>query len=107
MAIPMKRPKSLWNKLNYSQMPGNDEKTSSSVHQRVLKLMGNRFELSVVSADVDWANDRIDLAVAEIRRIEKLLTTFSNDSQTNQINAQAGIAPVKVDEEIFRLIERS
>ena len=46
-------------------------------------------------------------AIAEIQRIERLLTTFSNDSQTNQINANAGIKPVKVDREVFDLIARS
>ncbi len=78
-----------------------------AVHKRVLRLMGNRFEISVVADDETWANERIDMAVAEISRIEKLLTTFSDDSQTNQINANAGIKPVKVDEEVFTLIERS
>jgi len=88
-------------------MPGIETVATLAVHKHVLKLMGNRFEISVVGDDAVWANSRIDLAVAEISRIEKLLTTFSDDSQTNQINAQAGIAPVKVDEEVFRLIERS
>ncbi|WP_413667949.1 FAD:protein FMN transferase [Mucilaginibacter sp. Mucisp86] len=78
-----------------------------TVYKRVLKLMGNRFEISVVSDDENWASGRIDLAVAEISRIEKLLTTFSDDSQTNQINAAAGIKPVKVDQEVFQLIQRS
>ncbi|MGN8068831.1 FAD:protein FMN transferase [Mucilaginibacter sp. SG564] len=77
------------------------------VHKRILKLMGNRFEISVVSDDVDWANSRIDMAVVEINRIEKLLTTFSDDSQTNQINAAAGIKPVRIDLEVYQLIERS
>ncbi|MDB4925008.1 FAD:protein FMN transferase [Mucilaginibacter sp.] len=78
-----------------------------TVHKRILKLMGNRFEISVVADDANWANDRIDIAIAEISRIEKLLTTFNDDSQTNQINANAGIQPVKVDEEVFKLIDRS
>ncbi len=75
--------------------------------KRVLKLMGNRFEISVVDGDEAWANERIDEAVEEIRRIEKLLTTFSDDSQTNLINANAGIQPVEVDKEVFDLIYRS
>lgn len=69
--------------------------------------MGNRFEISVVAEDEAWANDRIGEAVAEIQRIEALLTTFNDHSQTNQINAQAGIAPVRVDREVFELIRRS
>ena len=79
----------------------------TTVHQRALKLMGNRFEISVVSTDKSWAECRIDEAVAEIQRIERLLTTFSDDSQTNQINANAGIRAVKVDREVFDLIQRS
>lgn len=69
--------------------------------------MGNRFEISVVGDDAGVAEMHIDAAIAEIRRIEKLLTTFSNDSQTNEINRNAGIEPVKVDEEVFYLIARS
>lgn len=69
--------------------------------------MGNRFEFTVVSKDADWAQARIDEGIAEVSRIEKLLTTFSDSSQTNHINAMAGIEPVSVDQEVFDLIERS
>ncbi|WP_217220336.1 FAD:protein FMN transferase [Mucilaginibacter paludis] len=69
--------------------------------------MGNHFELSVVADNESWANDRIEAGINEIKRIEKLLTTFSDDSETNQINQQAGIAPVKVSAETFGLIRRS
>lgn len=69
--------------------------------------MGNNFEFSVVSANETWAHRCIDEAIAEVRRIEKLLTTFDESSQTNQINALAGIKPVSVDEEVYALIERS
>ena len=78
-----------------------------SVHKTVLKLMGNRFEITVVADDAKWANERIDDAVTEISRIEKLFTTFDEYSQTNLINRNAGIAPVKVDKEVYDLIERS
>jgi thiamine biosynthesis lipoprotein len=75
--------------------------------KRGLLLMGNHFEISVVSDDEAWAEERIDMAVAEIRRIEKVLTTFKDDSETALINNNAGVQPVKVSEEVFRLIERS
>ncbi len=76
-------------------------------HSKSLKLMGNNFTISVVSDDATFANENIDLAVAEIRRIEQLFTTFSDKSQTHLINENAGIEPVKVDAEVFQLIERS
>ncbi len=69
--------------------------------------MGNSFEITVVAEKETWAMEKIDLAVAEIKRIEKLLTTFDEHSQTNQINQQAGISAVKVDQEVFDLIQRS
>lgn len=80
---------------------------AKDVHRRVLKLMGNRFEISVVADYSAWAAQRIEEAVEEIRRIEKVLTTFDEGSQTNLINRNAGIAPVKVDREVFDIIQRS
>ncbi len=71
------------------------------------RLMGNAFELTVVGKDEDWALEKIGLAIAEIKRIEKLLTTFSDDSQTNQVNKEAGRSAVKVDREVLELIKRS
>ena len=77
------------------------------LHKRVCRLMGNRFEISAVSEDETWAQARIDEAIAEIQRIEALFTTFNDNSQTNRINANAGISPVKVDREVFELVKRS
>ncbi len=89
-------------------MPQSDLMTiAESIHRRVLKLMGNRFEISVVTDDEEWAAQRIEEAVEEIRRIERLLTTFNESSQTNLINRNAGIAPVKVDREVLGIIQRS
>jgi thiamine biosynthesis lipoprotein len=80
---------------------------ASDVYRKVLKLMGNRFEISVVAGDPVWANECIEEAVEEIRRIEKLFTTFNESSQTSLINRNAGLAPVNVDNEVFELIRRS
>jgi FAD:protein FMN transferase len=80
---------------------------NSQIFSKVQKLMGNRFEISVVSEDENWANERIENAILEISRIEQLLTTFKPDSQTNLINDNAGIKPVQVDKEVFDLIQRS
>lgn len=71
------------------------------------KLMGNRFELSAVAEDEKWAIEKINVGIEEIRRIEKLLTTFNEDSETNQVNRNAGIRPVPVSRETFELIKRS
>ena len=63
--------------------------------------MGNRFQLSVVAESESWANVCIDAGVQEIQRIEKLLTTYNEESETARINRFAGIEPVTVSEETF------
>lgn len=74
---------------------------------RILKLMGNRFEFTVIAPDRESGENAIHQAVAEVARIEELLSTFKDHSQTNQINRNAGLKSVKVDIEVLELIERS
>jgi len=78
-----------------------------SVFRHETRLMGSNFEISVVGDNHAWANQRINNAIAEISRIEKLLSTFGDESEINAINGNAGIQPVKVSGEIFRLIDRA
>ncbi len=68
--------------------------------------MGSRFEITVVANDSTEAKEYIDLAVGEITRIEKLISSWDAASQTSEINRNAGIKPVKVDGELYHLIER-
>lgn len=70
-------------------------------------MMGNHFSISVVGPHEDWAAEKLQKAFDEIGRIEKLLTTFSDDSQTALINKAAGLHPVKVDAEVMGLIQRA
>jgi len=79
----------------------------SVIFRRIVRLMGDQFEISVVGNNPAWADERIDEAIAEINRVEKLLSTFSDDSAVNEINRNAGIKPVKTNAEIFRLVDRS
>jgi len=75
------------------------------VHRRLTRLADNTFEISVVAGDEQWAEERIDNAVTEIKRVFNLLS--APDGPISQINAHAGIAPVKVDQEVFNLVNRS
>ncbi len=79
------------------------------IYKRITKLMGNRFEISVVESrdNNKFAEACIDNAISEIQRIEKLLTTYNESSQTNLINRAAGFHPVRVDREVLELIARS
>ena len=77
------------------------------VFQRTLKLMGSRFDLTVVAKNQTQGNAYLDMAITEISRIERLISSWDPNSQTSKINQNAGVAPVKVDGELFNLIERA
>jgi len=75
-------------------------------HKRTTKLMGSRFDFTIVAKDEDTADRYIDMAIHEINRIETLISSWIPSSQTSDINQNAGIKPVKVDQELIELIER-
>jgi len=74
--------------------------------KRTIKLMGSRFDITVVAKDPIEGQEYINLAVSEITRIEKLISSWDPNSQTSEINKNAGVQPVKVDAELFNLIQR-
>jgi len=75
--------------------------------KKVLKLMGTRFEIRAIHEDSIFAEQGVQAGIAEIQRIEKLISSWDPASQTSAINRQAGIAAVQVDPELFELIRRS
>lgn len=80
---------------------------AQQIYKRTLKLMGSRYDLTVVAGNEAEGNAYIDLAVEEIRRIEKMISSWDPESQTSAINRNAGIAPVRVDPELVALIKRA
>ena len=75
--------------------------------KRSLELMGTQFEITVVAPNEDIGYINIDEAVSEIKRIEKMISSWDEDSETSLVNKNAGIQPVKVSEELYNLIDRA
>ena len=69
--------------------------------------MGSRYDISVVADNQAEGESYIDLAVNEISRIEKMISSWDPTTETSEINRNAGIKPVVVDEELFNLIQRA
>uniref|UniRef100_UPI00404ADDB6 FAD:protein FMN transferase n=1 Tax=Gelidibacter sp. TaxID=2018083 RepID=UPI00404ADDB6 len=80
---------------------------SQQVYKQTLKLMGSRFDITVVANDSVQGHIYINDAIEEISRIEQLISSWDPKSQTSEVNRNAGIKAVKVDKELFDLIERS
>ena len=77
------------------------------IHKRKLFMLGSPFEVTAVAKDTIAANIYIDLAIAESKRIENLISDWIPTTQISQVNKNAGIKPVKVDTEVFELVERA
>lgn len=76
-------------------------------HKRKLSMLGSPFEITVVAKDTIQGNLYIDMAVAEVKRIENLISDWIPTTPVSAINKNAGIKPVYVDEELIFLLERA
>lgn len=77
------------------------------LRKRSTMLMGGRFEISIVASDSLSAEQNIDEIIAEISRIENLISDWKPTSQVSEVNQNAGIRAVKVDKELFELTKRA
>lgn len=75
-------------------------------HSVSQKLMGSAFELAILSDNAEFAKQQLEIGVAEIKRLEDLLSEFLPDSDTYTINYNAFEKAVKIAPETFALIQR-
>lgn len=80
---------------------------SQVLRKRTTLLMGGRFDISIIAKDSLSAEQNIDTIIAEISRIENLISDWKPTSQVSKVNQNAGIRPVKVDQEVFELTKRA
>jgi len=80
---------------------------SQVLRKRTTLLMGGRFDITIVAIDSLSAEQNIDAVIAEITRIENLISDWKSDTQISEVNQNAGIRPVKVDREVFELTQRA
>lgn len=69
--------------------------------------MGSVFQITIVAEDSLTAENHIDEVIAEIDRIENLISEWRPETQISEVNRQAGRQPVKVDREVFELTQRA
>ncbi|MBC6605736.1 FAD:protein FMN transferase [Hymenobacter sp. BT188] len=70
-------------------------------------LMGSHFTFTAVAADDTLAWRAIRAGIREAQRIDRLCSYWDSTSQITQINRQAGLQPVVVDQEVYDLIART
>ena len=77
------------------------------LRNRTTLLMGSRFDITIVDKDSLSAENNIDTVIAEISRIEFLISDWKPSSQISEVNRNAGEKPVKVDKEVLELTKRA
>nr|WP_314864837.1 FAD:protein FMN transferase [uncultured Flavobacterium sp.] len=76
-------------------------------YKRKVSMLGSPFEITVVSKDSVEGNHFTDLAIAEVKRIENQISDWIPTTPISLVNKNAGIQAVKVDSEVFDLVERA
>lgn len=76
------------------------------LHVRSAQAMGTRITVSLWIHDEAEAARAAEAVFEEFRRVDHLMTSWLEDSDVSRINAAAGGAPVKVDEEVLAVIQR-
>jgi thiamine biosynthesis lipoprotein len=75
--------------------------------EREEAIMGTRIAVELFLSDDADADAAIDAVMAEMRRIDALMSHYKPESQLSQINAGAARGPVVVDRELFDLLRES
>lgn len=70
-------------------------------------LMGTRITVRLWHDDKDTGEAAVRAAIAEIDRIERLMSTYKEDSLISAINREAHAHPVKAGSELFGLIRKA
>lgn len=70
-------------------------------------LMGSNFRITVVDSDELTAEQHINAAIEEIRRIEYLISDWIPTTPLSQVNQNAGIKPVVVPTELIEVTQRA
>jgi FAD:protein FMN transferase len=76
-------------------------------HKRTDAIMGTRIYVELWDTDPVHGEASIDAVMAEMRRIDDLMSHYKPESQLSKINEHAADAPVVVDKELFDLLKLS
>jgi thiamine biosynthesis lipoprotein len=70
-------------------------------------VMNTIAKITAIGPDKKTAQSSIDAAFKEIYRLEKLMNRYDPNSQLSQVNKQASKEPVKIDKDLFALLQKA
>jgi len=74
---------------------------------REASIMGTRVAVELWAGDPDAGEDAVEAVLAEMRRVDALMSHYKPESQLSRVNQRAALEAVRVDPELAGLIERA
>ncbi len=76
-------------------------------HAREEAIMGTRISVEIWHEDAAAAEAAIEAVIAEMHRIDALMSTYKPESQVSRVNREAAAGPATVEPELARLVARA
>jgi thiamine biosynthesis lipoprotein len=79
--------------------------TRPTTLQKTEAIMGTEVTVTVVARSAQEGAAAIDAVMAEIRRLDRMMSLYKDDSEITKVNLAAGRHPVKVSPEMIEVVE--
>jgi thiamine biosynthesis lipoprotein len=81
--------------------------SKSGTVQKTETIMGTEVTVTVVAKNAGEGVEAIGAAMAEIKRLDAMMSLYKDDSEISRVNAAAGKNPVKVSAEMIEVAEQA
>ncbi len=75
--------------------------------QKTEPIMGTDVTITVVARSIEEGEAAIEAGMAELRRLDAMMSLYKDDSEITRVNLAAGKNPVKVSPEMIELVEQA
>jgi FAD:protein FMN transferase len=75
--------------------------------QRTEMIMGTNVTITVVAPTAEEGERAVDAAMAEVKRLDAMMSLYKDTSEITKVNLAAGTVPVKVSPEMIEVVEHA
>jgi len=75
--------------------------------QKTESIMGTDVTITVVARSYEEGETAIEAGMAELRRLDAMMSLYKDDSEITRVNLAAGKSPVKVSPEMIEVVEHA
>jgi thiamine biosynthesis lipoprotein len=81
--------------------------SKSKTMQKTESIMGTEVTITVVARSYEEGETAIEAGMAELRRLDAMMSLYKDDSEITRVNLAAGKSPVKVSPEMIEVVEHA